>query len=101
MTAKGVIRRVYQFVEALFDAIADPKRGELLMPLVLLGYVAVWTLYATIAKSSQDIHPDMAEMAAWSERLTWGTPKHPPLGSWLLRGWFSVFPCADWAYYLI
>jgi Dolichyl-phosphate-mannose-protein mannosyltransferase len=100
MTANGVIRRAYRFVEDLFDALADPRRGELWMPLVLLGYVAVWTLYATIAKSSQDIHPDMAEMAAWSERLAWGTPKHPPLGSWLLRGWFSVFPRADWAYYL-
>ena len=91
MTANGVIRRVYRFVEALFDAIADPRRGELWMPLVLLGYVAVWTLYATIAKSSQDIHPDMAEMAAWSERLASGARrKHPPLGSWLLRGWFPA-----------
>ena len=41
----------------------------------------------------------MAEMAAWSERVR-GHAKHPPLGSWLLHGWFSVFPRADWAYYL-
>jgi 4-amino-4-deoxy-L-arabinose transferase-like glycosyltransferase len=100
MTAGGFIRWGHRAVDDLFDALADPERSERWMLLVLLGYVVVWTLYAIIAKSSQDIHPDMAEMAAWSERLALGTPKHPPLGSWLLRGWFGVFPRADWAYYL-
>jgi 4-amino-4-deoxy-L-arabinose transferase-like glycosyltransferase len=100
MIRAAFIHRVYQPAEALFDALVDPKRGELWMPVALLGYVAVWTLYAVIAKSSQAIHLDMAEMAAWSQQLALGTPKHPPFGSWLLRGWFSLFPRADWAYYL-
>jgi 4-amino-4-deoxy-L-arabinose transferase-like glycosyltransferase len=42
----------------------------------------------------------MGEMVAWSRETGWGTPKHPPLGAWLVRVWFSVFPLADWAYYL-
>ncbi len=28
-------------------------------------------------------------------------PKHPPFAAWLLRGWFSIFPVSDWAYYLL
>ena len=42
----------------------------------------------------------MGEMVAWSREVTFGTPKHPPLPAWLVRAWFSVFPDADWAYYL-
>lgn len=70
------------------------------MLLLLAGYVAAWTLYGTIAKSSQDIHPDMGEMAAWAGEIGLGTPKHPPLGPWLVGTWFTVFPRDDWAYYL-
>ena len=66
---------------------------------VLACYFAVWSLYAAIAKSSQDIHTDMGEFVAWSREAGLGTPKHPPLGAWLLRAWFGVFPREDWAYY--
>ena len=95
-----IIRQARSRFERIFDALVDPFDGEWVMVLMLGGYVAAWTLYATIAKSSQDIHPDMAEMADWSRQWVLGTPKHPPLGSWLLHAWFSVFPHADWAYYL-
>ena len=67
---------------------------------VLTGYLAIWSLYATIAKSSQDIHTDMGEVVAWSREVGLGTPKHPPLAAWLVRAWFTVFPRQDWAYYL-
>mgnify|MGYP002652728765 CR=1 FL=1 len=43
----------------------------------------------------------MAEVAAWSAELEWGTPKHPPLLPALVRAWFFVFPAADWSYYLL
>jgi 4-amino-4-deoxy-L-arabinose transferase-like glycosyltransferase len=55
--------------------------------------------HAAIAKSSQDIHTDMGEFVAWSREAGLGTPKHPPLGAWLLRAWFGVFPRENWAYY--
>ena len=100
MMLGNITRRTRQCFEELFDALTDPQISERVMFLMLSGYVAVWALYATIAKSSQDIHPDMAEMAIWSRQLSLGTPKHPPLGAWLLHIWFSVFPCSDWAYYL-
>ncbi|HVY59242.1 MAG TPA: glycosyltransferase family 39 protein [Xanthobacteraceae bacterium] len=88
-------------IERLCDGLIDPNRRERTAVIVLLCYAALWTLYGALAKSSQDIHFDMGEMVAWSRELDWGTPKHPPLGAWLVRLWFSVFPAADWAYYLL
>ena len=85
--------------ERLFDALVDPARRERTMAVVLGCYFIVWSLYAAIAKSSQDIHTDMGEFVAWSHEAGLGTPKHPPLGAWLLRAWFDVFPRQDWAYY--
>jgi 4-amino-4-deoxy-L-arabinose transferase-like glycosyltransferase len=82
----------------LLDALADPERRGRTAVAVLAAYCAVWTIYAVIAKSSQDFHFDMGEMVAWSREATFGTPKHPPLPAWLIGAWFSVFPLASWAY---
>lgn len=41
----------------------------------------------------------MGEMVAWSREITLGTPKHPPMGAWLVRVWFGIFPLDVWAYY--
>ena len=43
----------------------------------------------------------MGEMFEWSHEVGFGTPKHPPLGAWIVRAWFSVMPREDWAYYLL
>lgn len=45
-------------IERLFDALVDPARRERTMAAVLACYFVIWSLYATIAKSSQDIHTD-------------------------------------------
>jgi 4-amino-4-deoxy-L-arabinose transferase-like glycosyltransferase len=82
----------------LLDALSDTKRRGRTVMAVLAAYCAVWTVYAVIAKSSQDFHFDMGEMVAWSREVTFGTPKHPPLPTWLTGAWFSVFPLASWAY---
>jgi hypothetical protein len=87
-------------VPGLLDALADPMRSERTVLVLLAAYTAVWTLYGTLAKGSQDIHFDMGEMVAWSRDVTFGTPKHPPFGAWLVRLWFSIFPLTDWSYYL-
>ena len=71
------------------------------MLLLLASYAATWTLYACIARSSQDVHPDMAELISWSRDLSLGYLKHPPLATWLVQLWFSVFPLTDWSYYLL
>ena len=89
-----------QPIHALRRALIDPARRERAVLLSLAGYVVLWTIYGTIAKSSQGLHPDMTELIAWSRDLAWGY-KHPPLAALIVRLWFSVFPVAEWSYYLL
>ena len=99
MTAVALVHSAHNRLERLFDALTDPVRCERTMAAVLAGYLAVWSLCAAIAKSSQDIHTDMGEIVAWAHDAGLGTPKHPPLAAWLVGGWFTVLPRQDWAYY--
>jgi 4-amino-4-deoxy-L-arabinose transferase-like glycosyltransferase len=101
MTAADFGRRVQRRFEQLLDVLADPARRERGAAAALLGYTAVWTLYAVIAKGSQDIHYDMAEQVALSQELAFGYAKHPPLAAAMVRAWFTLFPLTDWAYYLL
>jgi len=94
-------RRLLAPFERLADALADPARRLRTMAWLAVGYGAVWAAYAVIAKSSQDLNADMAEMVVWAQVPALGYPKHPPLLGWILAGWFSIFPRADWAYYLL
>ena len=94
-------RRGPALIERLLDALTDPARRERTAVAVLLGYVALWTLYGVIAKGSQDIHVDMSEQFALARELALGYPKHPPLAMVVVRAWFAVFPTTDWAYYLL
>jgi 4-amino-4-deoxy-L-arabinose transferase-like glycosyltransferase len=94
-------RRLLAPVERLVDALCDPARRNRTMIAVAAAYAIVWTLYAVIAKSSQDLNADMAEMVIWAHEPALGYPKHPPLLAWILAGWFAVFPQADWAYYVL
>ncbi len=85
----------------LYDALIDPARCERTMALLLVNYAVIWTLYGTIAKSSQDLHFDIGEMFAWSHQVAWSSPTHPPLGPWLMRAWFWLMPVDDWSFYLL
>jgi 4-amino-4-deoxy-L-arabinose transferase-like glycosyltransferase len=84
----------------LHGALSDPARRERSVVLALAVYVAVWTLYGTIAKSSQGLHDDMIELLDWSQHLALGY-KHPPFAACVVRLWFTVFPVAGWSYYLL
>jgi len=94
-------RRGFALVERLFEALSDPARGERTAAMLVLGYVAVWTLYGALAKASQDIHIDMSEQFTLSRELAWGYAKHPPLAMAVVRAWFAIFPATDWSYYLL
>lgn len=96
--ARGVVA---DWLDNLILAITDPVRREYIVPLLMIVYVLLWTIYAVLAKGSQDIHFDMGETVVWSRNVTFGTPKHPPFSAWLSRAWFDIFPCADWAFYLL
>jgi 4-amino-4-deoxy-L-arabinose transferase-like glycosyltransferase len=43
----------------------------------------------------------MTEVIAWSRDLSLGYLKHPPLAAGIVWAWFSVFPVAEWSYYLL
>jgi len=100
MRLADVDRRVLQQSGRLFDALTDPARRERTIIWVLAAHALIWTLFGVLANGSQDIHFDMGEMVAWARETLLTTPNHPPLGPWLVRIWFSVFPYADWSYYL-
>jgi hypothetical protein len=85
----------------LRDALIDPARRERSILAVLAVYTLLWTLYGVLAKGSQDVHPDMAELVGWARHPALGYAKHPPLAAWVVHGWFAVFPVADWSYYLL
>src|ERR1700693_4295229 len=93
--------RVLQPIDALRGALIDPERRERAVLVSLAAYLVLWTIYGTIAKSSQGLHPDMTELIAWSRDLSFGYLKHPPLAAWLVWLWFSVLPVAEWSYYLL
>jgi 4-amino-4-deoxy-L-arabinose transferase-like glycosyltransferase len=101
MTTIFFARSFRSAFEALTDALLDASRRDRVMLLLLAAYAAAWTLYGAIAKSSQDLHPDMVELIAWSRDPSLGYPKHPPLGAWLVRLWFDVLPLSDWSFYLL
>ncbi len=69
--------------------------------LLLAFYVVVWTAYASWTQLNLDGFGDMLENFSWGIAWQNGYFKHPPLFAWITAAWFSVFPRADWAYYLL
>lgn len=88
-------------LDRLTSALIDPQRRDTTVIVVLGFYLLVWTLYSIIAKSNQDLHPDMTELIAWSREIALGYPRHPPVAAMIVRGWFALFPVADWSFYLL
>jgi len=101
MKSPALLERIDAALGRLLDALSDPKRSGRAVLTVLAAYWVVWTVYAVVAKASQDFHFDMGEMVAWSREVTFGTPKHPPLPAWLVAVWFWIFPLTTWAYDLL
>ena len=85
----------------LIEGLSDPARRRRAALVFVFGYAALWLTYGIVAKSSQDLNADMAEMIVWTRELALGYPKHPPFLAWLLWAWFKIFPLADWAYLLL
>lgn len=101
MASRANTRIPHFLFTRLAAALADPKRRERTVCWLLLGYVAVWTLYGVVAKSSQDLHYDMAELVGLAREPALSYPKHPPFAAFAVKLWFLIFPYADWAYYLL
>lgn len=103
--SRGALRTAYFTLMLPFDrlraALCDRGLRERTVAAVLAAYAGIWTLYDVLSRGSEDIHFDMAEMAAWSRDLALGSDKHPQMGAWIAGLWFTVFPYRDWAFYLL
>jgi hypothetical protein len=93
--------RLRAAVERLVAALADPARSERTVIGVLVAYAALWTLYGILAKGSQDLHYDMAELVTLAREPALGYARHPPLAAMAVKAWFAVFPLTDASYYLL
>jgi 4-amino-4-deoxy-L-arabinose transferase-like glycosyltransferase len=71
------------------------------VPLLLVGFVAVWQAFLSIAYIGGDLHPDVLETWTYGRSLDWGYPKHPPLMGWVARAWTSIFPLTNWSFQLM
>ena len=71
------------------------------IPLMLLGFIAVWQIYFAIAYADGDLHPDVLETWTLGRSLAWGYSKHPPLMGWMARAWTTFFPLTNWSFDLL
>jgi 4-amino-4-deoxy-L-arabinose transferase-like glycosyltransferase len=71
------------------------------IPLLLIGFIAVWLAFLSIAYFGGDLHPDVLETWTLGRRIEWGYSKHPPLMGWVARAWTSVFPLNNWSFQLM
>ncbi len=101
MSKSSLQARLLRPLSALHLALTDPARRESNVLLCLAVYCLLWTIYGTITKSQQGFNSDMTELIAWSRDPAFGYFKHPPLGAWLVAGWFAVFPLNAFSYYLL
>jgi 4-amino-4-deoxy-L-arabinose transferase-like glycosyltransferase len=95
------MNRLNAVFASLVDGLCDPQRQRRAMLALAAAYGAAWFAYGTVAKSSQDLNADLAEMVVWAHEPALGYPKHPPLLAYVIRAWFAVFPQADWAFLLL
>jgi hypothetical protein len=71
------------------------------IPLLLIGFIAVWLAYLATAYLGGDLHPDVLETWTLGRSIEWGYSKHPPLMGWVARAWTSVFPLNNWSFQLM
>jgi len=71
------------------------------IPVLIVGFAAIWLLFLTIAYLSGDLHPDVLETWSVGRTFAWGNAKHPPLMGWVAHAWTLVFPLTDWSFRLL
>ncbi len=71
------------------------------IPVLIVGFAAIWLLFLMIAYLSGDLHPDVLETWSVGRIFAWGNAKHPPLMGWVAHVWTLVFPLTDWSFRLL
>lgn len=65
------------------------------VPLLIVCFVASWTLYLAIAYAGGGLHPDTLEAWTLGRNFAFGYHKHPPLMGWVAASWTFLFPLSD------
>ncbi len=84
-----------------FETWLDGVEQGWTIPGLLIGFVAVWMIFFTIAYLNADLHPDVLETWSIGRTFEWGNAKHPPLMGWVSYLWSVVFPLTDWSFQLL
>lgn len=84
-----------------FLKVLDGIEAGWAIPLLLVGFIAIWMAFLMIAYLTGDPHPDVLETWSFGRRLEWGNTKHPPLVGWAVYLWTSVFPLTNWSLQLL
>jgi 4-amino-4-deoxy-L-arabinose transferase-like glycosyltransferase len=71
------------------------------IPVLIVGFVAVWMAYFTIAYAGGDLHQDVLETWTLGRSFDWGSSKHPPLMGWTAHAWTALFPLTNWSFNLL
>jgi 4-amino-4-deoxy-L-arabinose transferase-like glycosyltransferase len=71
------------------------------IPLLIVGFAAIWMVFLQIAYLSGDLHADALETWSVGRNFVWGSAKHPPLMGWVAHLWTQVFPLANWSFQLL
>src|ERR1700730_15805627 len=71
------------------------------IPLLLIGFTAVWLAFLIIAYLDGDLHYDVLETWTFGRGIDWSYSKHPPLMGWVARAWTLVFPLTNWSFQLL
>jgi hypothetical protein len=105
VAGSGAISRLFEMVwngahVRAAEGFVRKHGANALFYMALATYVVLWMLYFTIANAPVDIHLDLSEASVWAEKFAFGY-KHPPMTAWVFILWFSIFPRADWAAYLL
>lgn len=98
---RSLLARVRRGAARVVAWAGDPQLAPLLVIGFTVAHVVLWTAILTSLKAAQDVHFDVSEAYAWGQKFLLGYGKHPPLSGWIAGVWFSVFPTADWASYLL
>jgi 4-amino-4-deoxy-L-arabinose transferase-like glycosyltransferase len=101
----GSIGRLYQLLwngphVRAAEAFERRHSANTLFGIALSAFLLLWMLSFCVSNASVDIHFDLSEASVWAEQFAFGY-KHPPMTAWLFSLWFSMFPRADWAAYLL
>ena len=84
-----------------FLRLLDGTEAGWTVPILLVGFVAVWMAFLVISYLVGDLHADVLEAWTFGRTFEWGSYKHPPLMGWVAHAWTSIFPLTNWSFQLL